>query len=1107
MRKRKSHFLRWGLLFLFLHCSTFIYSQTKTYNLDLQDAPLSKLIEEIRQNSDYKIIYNSEKIDVTTRISVSVQNASIREVFSKALSDTNLSYKISGNQIILLVKPATTIQEREINGTVLDDLYGQPLAGVAIMINGTAKGSITNFDGNFKYLVRSSDLENVELKISYIGMETMIIPMGDKSVFNIRMKESVNELDQVVVTSSYGTTKLKEEVVGSIASINSRDIATEQATESVDKALEGQLAGVLIENTSGVGGPVKINIRGQGSLSPIGNQNLGTSTQPLIIIDGVTITEEMAIDNSFFDASGSFAENLNNPLAQIAADDIESISVLKDAAAASIYGADGANGVIIITTKKGKTSKPKFNLSAQTGISEAINQIKYLNGAQYTELRNAYLINTGQNPISYNGVDTDWFDLMNNTGVYQKYNFSVSGAQKKFNYRSSLTYTNLDEPQVGNGSEQLNMNISLGYTSGAFSTSLKLNPSYIQRNNPNIYYNYAFLPTIAPYDEDGNYSDIGVSGLANPLAAAEQNLNRTETYGILGSFQAAFKINEDLEISSLFGIDHKDKEQDRYFSAQNESGRYNGNFVLNGVEYPSWGRRIINQRNSTRWNWQSQVRYNKKFGQHKFDLLAGFEMSEEKTDFNYASGRGFTNPYVVNNVIDAIQDNDPDTEADETNTNQTYDSDINYNSRVSLYSQLNYDLKGKYFALVNFRRDESSVFGDDTNVAYNGGAGLSWILSKEAFLENSSWIDFLKLKVSYGTTGNSRIGSYRSKGLYQTAVSGYNGLDEATPYAAPNPRLTWERNTKFNTGVDINLFDRLSLNLEYYYDNIEDLITSRDIPTETGYSSLQLNAASMYNKGFEATVNMKLIRKENFNWTASFNLATLTSEVTSLTGLGSDYSTATAALAQKIGYSTSTIWGVKWAGIDPATGRDLIDVNGQIYDAATYNQLHTEEDWQPLGDSQPDVYGGFNTRFQIFKNLLIAVRGSYQFGSEYLVSNSLISQYNVTYNRNLSVNAFDYWRNSGDNVLQPIPANNPVISNLSKFVYDDSYIRISNINLSYQIPLPENSFLDTFSIFTDISNVAYWYMDEAPKGLNGIREFRFSYPQARTISCGIKTSF
>lgn len=1110
----KTLFLTCGLILL----SAQLTAQTKRITINVTNQPISNVIKLIEQQTSYLAIYNSNKIDVTKKVSISLENSSLENTLNLLLKGTDISYIIKNNQILLIesktsskTSPNNQQNERFIKGKVFNSIDKTPLPGATVLIKGTGKGAVTNINGEFIYLIKSSDINNTVLEVSYLGMENLDRLVGNASEFTFYLKELADQLDQVIITSSYGTKKLKEEVVGSISTLTSKDIAVDQASESIDKMVDGQIAGVLIENTSGIGGPVKINIRGQGSLTPLGNAVLGTSTQPLIIIDGVVIAEENGIDSTFFDGNGTFSENLSNPLSQISPENIESFTVLKDAAAVSIYGADGANGVIIITTKKGKKGKTTYGFSSQLGISSAVNQIKYLDGKQYNDLRNEYLSNTGAGTIPYNGVNTNWFDLLNSTGVFNKYNFNVSGGVSNFSFRTSLAYLKIDEPQQGNNTKQLNAGINLGYNSGKIDVAISLSPSYIQKNAPNIYYSYAFAPNLSPYNPDGSYSFVGVQGLGNPLAAIDQNKNLTNSYGLFGSINLSYKLNNALKFSTLFGIDLKDKNQDRYFSGENESGRASGSFVLNGATYPSWGRRVINERNSVKWNWQGQVAYEKTMGEHHdVDALLGFELSSEKADFSYASGRGFVNPNVINTVTDAIQDDNPLTlEKDESKGLQTYSDDINYNSKVSLFSQVNYNYKKRYFVLGNFRRDQSSVFGDDTDVAYNGGAGIAWIISNETFLKNTDWIDFLKLKTSYGTTGNSRIGSYRSKGLYTSLQNGYNGLDYAytSPQNPPNGNLKWEKNAKFNLGLDFNFLKRISLTLEYFYDNLQDLITSRDIPSETGYNSVQLNAASMYNKGLELSTQVKWFTNTPFKWVTNFNISTLQSKVTNLVGLGSDFSVAQNALAQKIGYSTSTIWGIRYVGIDPATGRELVEKNGQIYDATTYSSLFKNSDWEPIGDRQPSAYGGFSN-IMSYKNVSLSVRGAFQIGGKYLVEDELISQYRISTNRNMSVNAYDYWRGQGDRALQPLVINNnPILSNSTKFLYDATFLRISNINLNYGVPLKNLKFIDALTVFTDVSNVLYFYKEKSPSNRNGIKEFRFTYPQARTISLGLNAKF
>ncbi|MFH6995413.1 SusC/RagA family TonB-linked outer membrane protein [Flavobacterium sp. FlaQc-48] len=1107
------------LFFLALLISSFKgFSQNKGITLQVKNKPISLIIKSIEEQTDFRILYNARKIDANQLADIKVQNATLETTLTQLFAGKNISFYIQNKQVLLTgTAPASpsntnvTEKERFISGIVYSAKEKLPLAGATIRIKGTGMGAITDFNGKFVYELKGNNINNMVLEAGFLGMESQTVKAENKKEFIFYLEEFTDELNQVVITSSYGTKKLKEEIVGSISTLTSKDIPVQQASESIDKMVEGQIAGVLVENTSGVGTPVKINIRGQGTLKSINGNLLGTSTQPLIIVDGVIMNEQKGIDSASFEATGGLGESLSNPLAFISPDNIDSFTVLKDAAAVGIYGADGANGVILITTKRGKQGKAQFQFSNQLGVSTAINQIKYLNGEQYNEINNAFNVSQNPNyvPVPYNGVNTDWFGILNNSGIYNKYNFSVSGGTSKITYRTNITYLNIDEAQLGNSTKQLNGSINLGYKQSKWDINLSFNPSYVKKDAPNIYYDFAYLPTISPYNADGSYSKIGLIGSTggNPLAAIEQNKNETESKAILGSLNVGYELNKNIRFATLFGLDYLDKVQDRYFSGENESGQNNGTFLLNGETYSNWGRRLLNKRNSTKWNWQGQMIFNKDIDKNNsIDGVAGFELSQERNNFNFASGTGFVNPNVINNIQDALQDDNPDTTTDESKTKQSYRSDINYNARVSFFGQLNYNYKKRYFVLGNIRRDESSVFGDDTNVALNSGAGLAWIISNENFLNHSSWIDFLKLKVSYGSTGNSRIGSYRSKGLYSVLQNGYNGGSYATPSTSPNGNLSWEKNKKFNAGVDFNVFNTIELSLEYYYDDLNDLITSREIPTETGYSSMQLNAASMYNKGFELTTRIKWFQKGKFKWTSSFNISTVDNKVTDLVGLGSDYSIANLALAQKIGYSTTTIWGIKWAGIDPATGRDLIRKDGQLYDAATWRSLFNETDWEPIGDMQPKAFGGFSNSFSFNNRFTLSFTGAFQWGGDKLISDEIVSKYSNLSNRNMSVNAYDYWKNQGDIVSQPAPSRNTLLPNLSKYVYDATYIKISNITLSYNVPI-KNTFLETLTVFADVSNALYWYKEKSPSGMNGIREFSFNYPQSRTISCGINTKF
>ncbi|PQJ80010.1 SusC/RagA family TonB-linked outer membrane protein [Polaribacter porphyrae] len=982
-------------------------------------------------------------------------------------------------------------EERNITGIVLDAKTNEPLPNASILIKGTRKGAVTNFNGKFSYKIKTkTKIEDIILVVNFIGFKSKEIKLGTTSYFVIKLEEDVANLDEIIVTSSYGTKKLKQDIVGSIENIKTKDIVPEQVATSFDQLLEGQVAGVYIESNNQLGEEIKINIRGQGSLTPLNNSLVGTSTQPLIIVDGVILSEETGLDgNNFFDVgSGNLSENILNPLAKIGIQDIESFNILKDAAAVGLYGADAANGVIIITTKSGKNGKLQYNASVQTGISSPINQFKYLNGEQYNTVKNIFNFNNGDfnNVQAWNGVNTNWQELLNGVGTYTNYNFGISGGNKNWKYRANIGYQVNNEAQVNNDFKRLNGSLGLDYRKDKFYARIRFSPSIVTKNSPNTLYNFALDPTIPVFDANGDYTFFATYG--NPLAVANQNKNEAETRSFVSSISLNYELNKDLKFSTLFGIDFSDKNEDRFFSGDNGSG------IFNSGEF---GRRMLRERKSNRWNWSSTVSYDKQFNKnHTFDALLGIELRKQKTEFEYAKGDGFVNFSIPQPITSA--------------SDQDYQADSDINTGRSIFSQVNYNFKKKYYLLANFRIDQSSAFGSDKNTALNGGLGAAWVINNESFFKSEN-INLLKLRSSFGSTGNSRIGSYRALGLYNIDVNqnGYNGYNFANPTTPPNPNLSWERNIKFNVGIDFSFLNKFSTTIEFFRDNIKDIITSRDVIPELGFNSVQINGAEMYNQGIEISLSAKWLTNKDFSWSTNFNYSKIRNKVTNLVGLGSEFSSAENARAQRIGFPTSAIWGFNFIGIDPATGRELFNVEGNTFDASYVAANLDNSDWVPIGDSQPDFFGGLRNSIT-YKNFTMNIMLSYAFGQDMLVDRNLFDNYNVLFNRNISVNVFtDAWQNIGDNAVNPtISKNNRIISNSTKYLFDASHIKLRAINLSYKLPLENTkSKIKSLSLFLNGTNLHYWFMSKSPEGKNGVAEFRSPYPEMRTISLGVNANF
>ncbi|MEM6360382.1 MAG: SusC/RagA family TonB-linked outer membrane protein [Bacteroidota bacterium] len=1011
-------------------------------------------------------------------------------------------YTLSKIGLILLIwffsvsaKAQQRVGDIQIKGVVygLDNNTFLPLPGALVSIKGENLGTVTDDDGKFVLKASKGNDKEITLEISHVAMLPHTEVIGNQTEVTIYMEPSVTQLDEVIITSSYGTSKLREEVVGSISTVAPEEIATEQPAISFDELLEGQAAGVLVEINPVLGGAATIDIRGQSTLTLL-NNNRFISTQPLIIVDGVILSEEITLEgNNFFDfGTGVLSEDLLNPLAKVGIQDIESFSILKDAAAVGFYGADAANGVILITTKAGQKGSFSYSTSMQAGVTTAFNQINRLNGEQYQSVLNQLFTNDGQlnNVEEWDGTDTDWFDLLNRNGSFWRYSASASGSIKDWRVRASLGYQKTNEAQRENTFEKFNSSLNIDYEKSDFNLKLRLSPSLTVKNDPNTLYAYAIQPTRPLFDTEGNYTRIDTYG--NPVAVSKQNVSESRTKALLGSLNLSYTFFNKFKISTLIGGDLSDKEQDKWFSGLNGSGIFRDGEL---------GRRLLRDRNTRKWNWHSTLSYVPGFkGLHQMDAIAGIELRGDRVDFDYARGDGFDN-FATSQPVSLAEDQD-------------YQSDFSVSTARSFFTQWNYNYNQRYFFLVNFRIDQSSVFGGDNDTAYNGGLGLSWNISSENFLKNNQWIDFLRVRTSYGQTGNSRIGSYTALGLYDIRDTpfAYQSIGQSATLDVdfpPNPNLGWEVNAKFNVGLDLDFLNRFTLTADFFRDNLKDLIVSRDIIAEAGYSSARINGANMYNQGIELSLAANWFPESEFTWRSSFNLTRIRNKVTSLTGLESEFSSASLARAQRVGHPTSTLWGFNFVGIDPANGRELFEVDGEIYDAVTLRNNFDETDWIPLGDTQPDLFGGLNNTFS-YKNISLNIIMSYAFGGDILIRRALVDGYNDLDSRNFTVEVFhDAWKQPGDIATLPvIIKRSPIVNNSSKYIYDNSHVKLKSVSLRYRVPVEKMKVpFESLEVGINGSNLHYWFMEASPEGRNGVAELRNPYPEMRTFTLNINTTF
>ncbi len=674
-------------------------------------------------------------------------------------------------QIVLMFCCVVANAQNELNGEVISSEDNLPLAGVSVRLLNTAKGTSTNNDGKFVLSLTDAELNTGVLELTSVGFKTRSYKLSGRKSIRIVLAKSLNELDEVVI-NAYTRPKRKEEVVGSLSTITGKELQTARPIESFDKMLEGMVAGVQVETNTELGTPVKINIRGQNSLTPLSTSNrtvLTTSSQPLFIIDGVPVIEQRRGDEPIAFINN---EELLNPIAGINPDDIESITVLKDAAATAIYGANASNGVIIITTKKGRAGKPKIGVSYSGGFSQPINQIKWLSGQQYHTLLRELYINEGRAPFDAEllagspTMNTNWFGLTNQYGNFTNLDFDISGGSETLTYRFSASWLDQQAIQKGNDFRKAYVRLRVDHQlSKKMNVTFSMAPTITMKNAVNVYGVVPMIPNIPAYNADGTYYETSL-GVPNPLAIINQNLNYHEGGTMNGKVEIAYKILPNLRFTTSFGIDALINKLNNFRSGKNATGR-NFNGFAEIYDRTNFGWINFNQ-----LSWNGKIK-----GGHEIDATAGFEMQSQITKLLRGQGSGFTY-YRLNELSNAERQNAA--------------SSRQRGNSISFYSQAGYNFNKRYFLTASARYDAASVFGTDVNATVNGALGLGWTISNEKWFSKADWLNLFRTRLSYGTTGNSRIGSYEAKGLYTFSNTGYNGFTSADPSTPPNPDLTWE---------------------------------------------------------------------------------------------------------------------------------------------------------------------------------------------------------------------------------------------------------------------------------------------------------------------------
>ncbi|MGY2131689.1 SusC/RagA family TonB-linked outer membrane protein [Hymenobacter sp. HD11105] len=931
----------------------------------------------------------------------------------------------------LLLATTAWAQTREVTGRVTD-FDGSGLPGVTVLERGTTNGVSTSADGTFSLSVQP----NATLVISSIGYITQNIAVGTQSVINARLGTNETLLNEAVVVG-YGS-QSKSEVTGSVTQLSSKDVENVPVV-SFEQAIQGRTPGVTINQTSGkLGAGVQIRVRGASSVT--------ASNQPLYVIDGIPVTSQDV---------GSDVEPLN-PLADLNPNDIESITILKDAASSAIYGARASNGVVLVTTKSGRQGQTKVNVGYYIGTSETTRRQKFLNAEQYKELFTEAAENEGydiEEELASVGIDLNstadqnWANEAFRTGKVTQYDANVSGGDAKTRFYLSTTYNDQTGIIVGNrfrrGSARINLDHSIT-DKVRVGLNLSLTRSVNDRlPNDNAFTNPVQLNALPPLQPkiDPETGELNRRTLyTNNLIDIDLGTNRAGTYRSFSNAYLSFNPIKNLTIRTEAGADFLNLNEDQYYPTGTSSGGNTGYGYSNQVQ-------VMNYTTNNTANYLLTLNE-----AHSIEALAGFSFQRSDAKETAAEGRGFPNSEFTRVASAAIKTGGSSSSRDEF-------------SFVSFFGRVNYAYQGKYLLSGSVRRDGSSRFGSNNQYGTFGAGSLGWVISEENFLQENSIVNFLKVRASYGLTGNAEIGNFLSRGLFNALpYADQAGIRPST--VVGNPDLTWETTAQTDIGLEFGFFDnRISGEIDVYQKNTDDLLLSRLLPYVNGYRSVTENVGKLENRGLEISLNTRNFDKE-FKWSTNFNISFNRNKITELAAPIQSGQLASVRQGQPIG----VFWGRKYAGVDPANGDALYYAE----DNSTTTDI-TQSPLQVVGNPNPKYTGGVTNTFS-FKGFDLNVLGQFVYGNDIYNSAGIYQSVNADYFDNQSADQLRRWQNPGD--ITDVPqarlyaANGTQVS--SRWISKGSFLRVKNVTLGYTLPasVAKIGFLQTARVYVQAQNLA-----------------------------------
>jgi len=1101
------------LTWLFLSASVFGFTaqaSAQRMSVALDNAKVEHVLEEITEQTGLGVAYSDQIVDLNRRVSIHLSDAEVNVVLDKLTEGTTLGYDIRNGKVYLYAKSNKQnpgIQQSNTITGVVVDANGEPIIGANVVVKGTTNGTITDIDGRFSLEAPG----NAVLSISYIGYNAQDVKIGNRSSIKIALKEDTQDLDEVIVVG-YGTQK-KSDLTGAVSSVKTAELQQTPMT-SIDQGLVGRASGVLVTQTSGMPGAVaSIRVRGSSSLQG-GNE-------PLYVIDGFPVYGGGGFGNSGGKAQMSGLSTVNPS-------DIESIEILKDAAATAIYGARAANGVVLITTKSGKKGRDIVTFEASIGVSNVAKKIEVMGAQDYANLVNEAYTNDGLSPyydandlasIAKIGNGTDWQDEVFQTGISQNYQLSFSGGDEKTQYAISGNYTDQKGIVINSDFKRYSSRINLDRKiSKTFNVGTHLTASHSINNavptdtggEGGVVTGAMKMNPILPVYEDeqlGTYTQVNVPGtlVPNPVATANEQKFKNTTTRILGDMYAQWEIIPDLKFKTSIGVDIMYHKSDRY----TPSNIYQSGGLAEAT--------IANNR-SVNWLNENILTWNKEFGDiHNLSVLGGFTMQQNNTEYVSASSKGFVNDILLYNNLGAGSIyNKPESNATQWNL-------------MSYLARINYSLYNRYLFSLNGRVDGSSRFGASNKYGFFPSASAAWRISEEGFMESlRDKISNLKLRTSFGYTGNTEIGVYESLATMgsNSWTIGNQLVTGFFPNRIPNPDLKWERTAQFDVGLDVGLFNnRLRITTDYYYKKTTDLLYDVAIPGASGCQTMLKNIGSVQNQGYELSIDSDNLTGE-FSWTTAFNISFNRNKVLELGGedykemAEGDGHLKTGSVRRLIvGEPIGIFYGYRFDGIfqneaecaEQTASPSPIGVGLRRYkDLNGDGKIDANNDREILGDANPDFFGGLTNTFA-YKGFELVVFLQYCYGNEILNYNAIELE-TPTGGQNAYKELLNRWTPENPSNIYPKATTNRAVLVSDRFVEDGSYLKLKTLSLSYNFPQMKFKHIQGLRVYVTGQNLLTWtsYRGYDPevsyRGASTLEagEDFGGYPQAKTFMFGVK---